>query len=268
MKNIFQRIERNKARFSRGKELFAASLVVLILLPGTAWAAGLTDIITLLNTITGTIRNVIGGALSGIQSLNSDLNNFRQQVVWPVSALNQTKAFVNSTRNQYQNLMNQIHAIQNNSATLTNPAQLESFFRSGQGRTIAQMSSRYTNVYTPVPLANSAKPMQRNLMDMDDALAIGSLKTSVIADQTTTGMLKLADSIEQQSSTAAPGSGPMLATESEIASLESQAYLAKILAAELRQEAVKLAHQNALMKESAAATRNLQNQIQQVLSHP
>jgi hypothetical protein len=90
----------------------------------------------------------------------------------------------------------------------------------------------------------------------------------VLSDQTTTGMLGLADSIEQQSATAAPGTGPMLATEAQIASLESQAYLAKVLASELRQEAAKLAHENALLKQSAVNTRNLQNQIQQVLTHP
>ena len=41
-----------------------------------------------------------------------------------------------------------------------------------------------------------------------------------------------------------------------------------MLAAELRQEAAKLAHQNALLRQSASATRNLQNQMQQVLKHP
>ncbi len=44
--------------------------------------------------------------------------------------------------------------------------------------------------------------------------------------------------------------------------------MAKMLAAELRQEAARLAHQNTLLKQSAASTHNLQNQIQQVLSHP
>jgi hypothetical protein len=51
---------------------------------------------------------------------------------------------------------------------------------------------------TPVPLAQNAKAIQRNLMDMDDAVAMGSLKTSVLSDQTTQGMLTLADSIEQR----------------------------------------------------------------------
>jgi uncharacterized phage infection (PIP) family protein YhgE len=268
MKKYFRHLEAISAKLGRGKRLVAVSLIALLLLPGTARAAGLTDIITLLTTITGTIQNAIGGVLTGIQTLNSTINNFRQQVIWPVNALNQTRAFVNSTRAQYQTLMSQIHAIRNNSATLTNPTQLESVFRSAQGGSIAQLQPLYTSLYTPVPLAKDAKPIQRNLMDMDDALAMGSLKTSVLADQTTAGMLTLADSIEQQSATAAPGSGPMLAAEAQVASLESQAYLAKVLAAELRQEAAKLAHQNTLLKQSATATRNLQNQIQQVLAHP
>jgi hypothetical protein len=261
-------ISRLRPRAFGTKRFLAVLIVVLCLLPTTARAAGLTDIITLLTTITSTIQNAIGGVLTGIQTLNSTINNFRQQVIWPVTALNQTRAFVNSTRAQYQSLMSQVHAIKNNSATLTNPTQLESVFRSAQAGSIGQLQPLYTTVYTPVPLAQNAKPIQRNLMDMDDALAMGSLKTSVLADQTTSGMLTLADSIEQQSATAAPGSGPMLATQAQVASLESQAYLAKVLASELRQEAAKLAHQNTLLKQSAAATRNLENQIQQVLTHP
>jgi hypothetical protein len=268
MKKYFRHLEAIWAKLGLGKRLVAVSLIALLLLPGTARAAGLTDIITLLTTITSTIQNAIGGVLTGIQTLNSTVNNFRQQVIWPVAAINQAKGFVNSTRAQYQNLMSQIHAIKNNSATLTNPTQLELMFRGAQASNLGQFQPLYTNVYTPVPSATDAKPIQRNMMDIDDALAMGSLKTSVLSDQTTQGMLALADSIEQQSASAAPGSGPMLATQAQVASLESQAYLAKVLAAELRQEAAKLAHQNTLLKQSAAATRNLQNQIQQVLTHP
>jgi hypothetical protein len=256
-------------RQSRHKGPLVITIVLLLcLVPGRARAAGLTDILTLLNTITSTIQNAIGSVLSGIQSLNNTVNNFRQQIIWPVNALNQARGFVASTRTQYQGLMNRIETINNNSATLANPAQLEAAFRSTKASTVSGIRPAYTNMYTPVPSVTDAKPIQRNLMDMDDALAVGSLKTTVLSDQTTSGMLGLADSIEQQSATAAPGSAPMLATEAQIASLESQAYLAKVLASELRQEAAKLAHENTLLKQSAANTRTLQNQIQRVLTHP
>lgn len=268
MKQNFLKVHWPKLNFGRSSKLIALSVLAIVSLQGTTRAIGLTDILSLLITITGTIKNVIGGALNEIQTVKADLNNFEQTILWPVAALNQTRAFVNSTRNQYQSLINQIYSIHNNSATLANPIQLENLFRSSSSGNLGQLSPMYTNVYTPVPAANSASQVQRNLMDMDDAVAAGSLKTTVVSDQTTSGMLSLADSIEQQSSTAAPGSGPMLATEAQIASLQSQAYLAKILAAELRQEATKLAHQNALIKQSSLNTRTLHNQMQQVLAHP
>lgn len=248
---------------------WALSLVLAVLLaPPSARAVGIGDILTLFKTITSTIQGAIGGALSGIQNLNSTINNFRQQTIWPLAQLNQARAFITSTRAQYGALMFQIQAIKNNSATLTHPSQLETLFRNGQSGSIGQFHPLYMNVYGNVPSPTDARLLQRNMVDMDDALAQGSLKTTILSDQTTQGMLALADSIEQQSATAAPGSAPMLATQAEISELESQAYLAKVLASELRQEAAKLAHQNSLLKQSAASTRNLMNQAQQVLTQP
>jgi hypothetical protein len=243
-------------------------LLALLLTPPAARAAGIGDILTLIKTITSTIQGAIGGALSGIQTLHNMVNNFRQQIIWPLDQLNQARAFVTSTRAQYGGLMFQIQAINNNSATLTNPSRLESLFRNARSGAIGQFQPLYTNVYGNVTSPTDARLLQRNMIDMDDALAQGSLKTTVLSDQTTQGMLALADSIEQQSATAAPGSAPMLATQAGISELESQAYLKKVLASELRQEAAKLAHQNSLLKQSATATRNLMNQAQQVLTHP
>jgi hypothetical protein len=254
--------------FRTATRLFAIALIGFCLLPATARAAGIGDILALFKTITSTLQGAIGGALSGIQTLNSTINNFRQQVVWPLEEINRARDFVNSTRAQYGNVMTEIQAVKNNSATLANPLQLEFVFRSGQTTSIAQLQRAYTAVYAPVPLATEAQPIQRNMMDIDDALAMAALKTTVVSDQTTRGIMALADQLEKQSAVAAPGSGPMLSAQARVADLETQAFMAKMLAAELRQEAAKLAHQNALLKQSAAATRNLQNQIQQVLSHP
>jgi len=264
----FAFIQSFRPTLARNKKWIVLFVLAVLLAPPSARAAGIGDILTLFKTITSTIQGAIGGALSGIQTLNSTINSFRQQIIWPLAQINQAKAFVTSTRAQYGGLMFQVQSIKNNSATLTNPSRLESVFRNGQSGSIGQFQPLYTNVYGNVPSSNNARPVQRNMVDMDDALAQGSLKTSVLSDQTTQGMLALADSIEQQSATAAPGSAPMLATQAGISELESQAYLAKILASELRQEAAKLAHQNSLLKQSAASTRNLQNQVQQVLTHP
>lgn len=146
--------------------------------------------------------------------------------------------------------------------------QLESLFRSAQGGTTTQIPPIYMQVYQPVSQVSMAQPLQRNLMDIDDAMAMDSLKTAMVSDENTQGMLDLADTIEQQAMSAAPGSASMVTAQARVADLETQAQLAKMLAAQLREEATKLAHQNAVLKQSSVATQNLQNQIQNVLAQP
>jgi len=255
-------------RLSRSKRWLFLAVITLGLLPSNTRADGLGDILSLFHTITGTLQGPIGGALSEMRKVSAAVNNFRQQIIWPLVLINQTRSFVTATRAHYTGLMSQIEGIKNNSATLALPMQLESVFRNAQSGSMGQIPSIYTQVYQPVALSGSARPMQRNLMDIDDAMSMDSLKTAMVSDQTTQGMLTLADSLEQQAMTAAPGSASMITAQARIADLETQAQLAKMLAAQLRQEATKLAHQNALLKQRSVATQNLQNQIQQVLAYP
>src|SRR5216684_5360949 len=119
----------SRVGFTSTKRLLAVLVVALCLLPATAKAAGVGDILSFLQTITSTLQNAIGGALSGIQSLNSTINNFRQQTIWPVAAISQAKASVTLTIARYRGLMSPIQTTKNSSATLANPSQLESVFR-------------------------------------------------------------------------------------------------------------------------------------------
>jgi hypothetical protein len=255
-------------RLSRSRRWLFVAVVTLCLIPSNSRADGIGDILSLFHTITSTLQGPIGGALSEMRNLSVAIDNFRQRIIWPLALINQTRAFVSTTRARYTDLMSQIEGIKNNSATLALPRQLESMFRSAQSGSIAQLPSIYTQVYQPVALAGIAQPVQRNLMDIDDAMSMDSLKTAMVSDQTTQSMLTLADSLEQQAMTTAPGSASMVTAQARVADLETQAQLGKMLAAQLRQEATKLAHQNAVLKQSAVSTQNLQNLIQQVLTHP
>lgn len=257
MKNIFS-----------GKRLIAIMVVSSMLLMPVAANAGLVDIITLITTITSTLQDAIGTVLGGIQTLNTAANNFRQQVLFPVTLINQTKAFAGQIRTQFATLAAQIHTIETSSATLANPQQFESLLRHWQSGTLAQLQPAFDKLYTPIPLLNDASPADRNLMDVDDAVAVGSLKTAVISDQTTGQMLSVADAIEQQAAAAAPGSAPMLTAQAQVANLQNQAMLQRMLAAELRQEAARIAHSNTLRKRSAEATKPLRDHMQQILGRP
>src|SRR6516225_9301286 len=254
-----------KNRFFKTKAM-ALWLVVLVMLMPMAANAGVQDIISLLTTIISTLQNGVGSVLSGIQSINTTVRNFEQQVVWPLTLINQTRAEVSQVRAQFTRLAGQIQSIPTNSATLVNPSQLEQLLRSQRVGNLGQISASYTQVYQSLPQANQATANQRNLMDVDDAFALGALKTATASDQASQQMLNVADGLEQQAAVSAPGSASILTAQAQAANLQNQAMLQKLLAAELRQEAARLAHTNALRKQSADANRDLRNNLQQILS--
>jgi hypothetical protein len=268
MKRISNAVTSFKHGFALSKRLLAVLIVAVIVAPTAVRADGIGDILSLFHTITSTLQGPIGGALSEMRKVTAAVNNFREETIWPLAVINQARGFISATRARYTGLMSQIEGIKNNSATLALPMQLESMFRGAQSGSIGQIPSLYTQVYQPVALAGIAQPGQRNLMDIDDAMSMDSLKTAMVSDQTTQGMLTLANSLEQQAMTAAPGSASMVTAQARVADLETHAQLANMLAAQLRQEATKLAHQNALLKQRSVATQSLRNQIQQVLAHP
>ncbi len=250
------------------KRMLALGLVAAVLLVPVAARADVTEILLLLRTITTTLQNGVGQVLGGIQSINTTVRDFEQQVIWPVTLINQARASVQQVRTQFTSLAGQIHAIPTSSATLVNPSRLEGLLRSRQAGNVGQISALYMQVYQSLPLPNQATDTQRNLMDVDDALALGALKTATVSDQAGEQMLTVADGIEQQAAAAAPGSASILTAQAQTANLQNQAMLQRMLAAELRQEAARLAHANALRKQSADANRELRNNILQILSRP
>jgi hypothetical protein len=79
--------------------------------------------------------------------------------------------------------------------------------------------------------------------------------------------LQAADQLESGASQTAPGSAPFLTASAVVASIQSQAVTQKMLAAELRQEGARLAHQSVLRKRSATYTGQVANQIINLLKH-
>lgn len=251
-------------RLSKIQALILSLVVSLVLAP--AASAGVADIIKLLTAITDTLRNGIGVPLKGIQAIQTTERKLQQEILWPLAVIDQTKASVSQVRAQFSSQAQQIFNLQANSATLVNPQQLESLLRGQQTSSLGQIGKAFANVYQPVPQPNTASPSTRNAMDTDDAFASGALKAAVISDQASQRMLGVADSLEQQSASAAPGSAPVLSAQALAANLQTQAFLQRMLAAELRQEGAKMAHANMLVKESSAATKDLNNSVRQVLT--
>jgi hypothetical protein len=247
------------------RSALAIAFALLLLLAPLKAHAGIADILSLLTTITGTLRNGIGQVLSGIRQVEGDIRLFEQQAIWPVTLINQAKASVNQVRSYYSALAGQVHAIEVASATLRNPARLEALLRGSSPQGSSQLTSAYADVFLALPQQGQATSAQRNLIDVDDAFALGAMKAAALSDQQSATEVGLAERLEQEAGASAPGSATILAAEAQVASLENQAMLQKMLAQELRQEAAALAHQNALRKQSADDNRALRNNLLHIL---
>src|SRR5260370_7965214 len=113
-------------RLSRNRRWLFVAVITLCLIPLNTRAQGIGDLLLLLHTITSTLQGPIGDALSEMRKLSAAVNNFRQQIIWPLALINQTRSFVSATQAHYTSLMSQIERIKNNRATPSLPIPLTS----------------------------------------------------------------------------------------------------------------------------------------------
>lgn len=241
----------------------AGVLAVGLVSPPPAAAQG--SLVAAIQSVLNVINGLIKTALNSVNSVRAAVSNFYQQVTWPVALINQAKAMVTLMIGQYRGLMQSIFSIDLRSATLPNPSALEYVMRNHQTNDFASLATSFGNTYRAVPAATAVSAADRTMMDMDDALAVDNLKTLKESDAADDLTLRAADNIENAASQAAPGSAPFLTATAVVASIQSQALTQKILAAELRQAAARLAHENALRKRGATMTGDVNTQILNLL---
>lgn len=238
-------------------------LIVALVSPPRAQAQG--SLVAAIQSVLNAINGMIKTGLNSINSVRTAISNFYQQATWPVALINQAKAMVAQMIGQYRGVMQNIFSINLRSATLPNPSALENAMRNHQTNDFASLTTSFGTTYGSVPTTTAASAADRTMMDMDDALAVDNLKTLKESDAAGDLTLQAADNIENAASQAAPGSAPFLTATAVVATIQSQALTQKMLAAELRQEAARLAHENALRKRGSTATGDVSTQILNLL---
>src|SRR5580704_5922606 len=214
-----------------------------------------------IQTVLTTISQTIGNWLSSINGVFSTIRNLYEQTIWSINAINLAKA-------QIQSIM----TINPHTATLPNPIALENIIRNRTTGDINSVPQLYVNAYRPVPQAGAIAPQDRDMTDMDDALAQDNLMMLKVADQAQDLELQAADQIENMAGNSsinisAPGSSSLITAAAVSAEIKSQAIMQKMMAAMMRQEAGRVAHDNALRKRTATFAGQLQNNLTNVLQH-
>jgi hypothetical protein len=252
------------------RKLIAVALAAVMVMglvgapqPAHAQSGILSGIQAILNVINGIVQTT----LTSINNVRTALNNLGQVLVWPQQLINQAKAQVMQMIGQYRSLMSNIFHMNLNGATLPNPQAFEAVLRDHQVNNFSTLTTSFGNTYGLIPVATAANPTDRAMSDIDDALVLDNLKMLKASDQATDIELQSADSIENIASQAAPGSAPFLTATAIVSGIHSQALTQKMLAAELRQEAARLAHRNTLRKENATNTTQLRGVLVNLLLH-
>src|SRR5260370_40806491 len=131
-----------------------------------------------LTTISSTLSSVIGGGLNSVLSIEKDISNFEQTVVWPQNLINQAR----SLPGRVQGIFNQIQGVMRipvNSATLPATQQFEQTLLSRDPNQIARTGAQYTAVYGAVPDPVAASPQLRDITDMTDPAAQAPMKRAI-----------------------------------------------------------------------------------------
>ena len=245
--------------------LAGVMVVTLVVIPPQAKAQG--GIIQAIQAVLKVLNTFILPVVKSIHGTRSANSTFFQTTVWPVQSINQANAQVFQMIGQYANLMSRILGINLRSATLPAPQSMETLIRDHQVNNFGGLTQSFNSTYRTIPTPTDANQADRDMADFDDALTLDSLKTLKASDSATDLELQAADSIESAASQAVPGSTPFLTATATSSSIRSQALTQKMLAAELRQEAARIANQNGLRKRGAMFTTQLRGTIMNLSKH-
>ena len=240
-------------------------VVTLVVTPPQAQAQG--GIIQAIQAVLKVLNTLILPVVNSIHGTRSANSTFYQTTVWPVQSISQANAQVLQMMGQYGNLMSRILGINLRSATLPAPQSMETLLRDHQVNNFAGLTQSFNSTYRTIPTPTDASQADRDMADFDDALTLDSLKTLKASDSATDLELQAANSIESAASQTAAGSTPFLTATATTSSIRSQALTQKMLAAELRQEAARIAHQNGLRKRGAMLTTQLRGTIMNLSKH-
>jgi hypothetical protein len=225
-----------------------------------------------IQAVLATITVTIGGWLNQINSVLAKIFALFQQTVWPPGKISLAKSQIQSIIAQFLGVLQSIMSINPHTATLPHPIALENVIRDRSTADLSSLPPAYVQTFRPVPQAANIAPQDRDLTDMDDAMAQDNLMMLKESDQAQDLQLQLANQIENlvgnpSIGISAPGSSSLITAAAAAGQIQSHAVTQKMLAAMMRQEAARIAHDNAIRKRNAAYAAQLQTDMTNVLQH-
>ena len=114
-----------------------------------------------LSTISNLLSSAVAKPLGAIQQLEQQAANFEQQVVFPLTAINQARGLAVQFQGQFVQ-MRKTFQTSVSSATLPTPQQLEQSLLSRNPNSVPQITSNYAALYGAVmPATDAPQPVRK-----------------------------------------------------------------------------------------------------------
>ena len=252
--------------------LLKASVVVLgvlAILPTHAngqFGIDTAAILAALSKMQSLMNTYIAAPLRTINQYEQSTAKYEQEVIFPLTAINQAKTSVIQFENQFSQVSGMFR-VNVSSATLPQSQNLEALLLSRNAANVPTLSGQFQNVYGVVMPQNAASPQMRTMTDMTDAQAQDAMKRAIEIDALADAELNEANQMGQQISQAAPGSAVILEAEADVWVVRANAYTQAALAELMRTRGIDLANQSKVSKLATMDNTNNSGLINGALSN-
>jgi hypothetical protein len=218
-----------------------------------------------LQKISSLLTSSVASPLKQVQTVEQDAQKFQQTVVYPQQAINSARQLATSFVGPMQS-MKQLISLNVTSATMPVTQQLEQQMLSGNPNNVGGLSNSYLQVYGALPSQTAAPVNVRSAIDMTDAQAQDAMKKAIELDALAERELEVAQSLNQQIQTAAPGTAPILEAEGSAWVLQGNAYSQSAMAALLRVRTAELSNAGSTVKNATSQTQQWNQNILGVIT--
>jgi hypothetical protein len=218
-----------------------------------------------LQSINNTLNSAVGAPLKVINNIERQEEQFQQQVLYPLSAINSAKQMATGFTTSFTSFR-QLGTMNISSASLPNPQQLEQQMLSGNPNDISTIGSAYQNVFAPLPATTAVPENIEYQIDMGDAQAQDALKKAIELDAFAARELEVAQKLNDQIAASAAGTAPILDAEASAWVVQANAYTQMGMAELLRLNSAGLSNRSGELKDSTNQMQNLNQQLQQTLT--
>jgi hypothetical protein len=258
--NAVQAIESKAQPWYRPTLLKVAVVVlaVIAILPTRAngqFGIDTAAIMAALSKMQSLMNTYIAAPLRTINQYEQSTSKYEQEVMYPLTAINQAKTSVMQFENQFNQVSGSFR-VNVSSATLPQSQNLEALLLSRNAANVPTITGQFQNVYGVVMPQNAASPQIRTMTDMTDAQAQDAMKRAIEIDALADAELNEANKMGQQISQAAPGSAGILEAEADVWVVRANAYTQAALAELMRTRGIDLANQSKASKFATADNTN------------